>query len=50
MDIRLEVAFQEAMEEMSELNRRIIMQRCIIKQLEEEIAKLKEGSQENKEE
>ena len=50
MDIKLDIAFREAMEEISELNKRIVMQRCIIKQLEEEIEKLKEGSQENKEE
>ena len=42
MDIRLEVAFQEAMEEMSELNRRIIMQRCIIKQRDTTINNLKQ--------
>ena len=50
MEIRPEIAFQEAMEEISELNKRIVMQRCIIKQLEEEIEKLKEEKQENKEE
>ena len=49
MDIRLEVAFQEAMEEIATLNERIVIQRCMIKQLEEEIARLKEEL-ENKEE
>ena len=49
MDIRLEVAFQEAMEEIATLNERIIIQKCMIKQLEEEIMRLKE-EQENKEE
>ena len=49
MDIKLDIAFQEAMEEISELNKRIVMQRCIIKQLEEEIKKIKEGKQESEE-
>ena len=49
MEIRPEIAFQEAMEEMSILNERIVVQRCMIKQLEEEIARLKEEL-ENKEE
>ena len=49
MEIRLEVAFQEAMEEINDLNERIVIQKCMIKQLEEEIMRLKE-EQENKEE
>ena len=49
MDIRLEVAFQEAMEEIATLNERIVIQKCMIKQLEEEIMRLKE-EQKNKEE
>ena len=49
MDIRLEVAFQEAMEEIATLNERIVIQKCMIKQLEEELMRLKE-EQENKEE
>ena len=49
MEIRPEIAFQEAMEEISILNERIVVQRCMIKQLEEEIMRLKE-EQENKEE
>ena len=49
MEIRPEIAFQEAMEEIATLNERIVIQRWMIKQLEEEIMKLKE-EQENKEE
>ena len=49
MEIRPEIAFQEAMEEIATLNESIVIQRCMIKQLEEEIMKLKE-EQENKEE
>ena len=49
MEIRPDIAFQEAMEEIATLNERIVIQRCMIKQLEEEIVRLKEG-QENKEE
>ena len=49
MEIRPEVAFQEAMEEIASLNERIVIQRCMIKQLEEEIMRWKE-EQENKEE
>ena len=49
MDIKLDIAFQEAMEEIATLNERIVIQRCMIKQLEEEIMRLKE-EQENKEE
>ena len=40
MDIRLEVAFQEAMDEINDLNRRLILERSIRKQLEEEVEKL----------
>ena len=49
MEIRPEIAFQEAMEEIATLNERIVIQKCMIKQLEEEIMRLKE-EQENKEE
>ena len=49
MDIKAEIAFQEAMKEITTLNERIVIQRCMIKQLEEEIMRLKE-EQENKEE
>ena len=49
MEIRPEIAFQEAMKEIATLNERIVIQRCMIKQLEEEIMRLKE-EQENKEE
>ena len=46
MDIRLEVAFQEAMEEMSELNRRLILERSVRKQLEEELEMLRNRNKE----
>ena len=49
MDIKAEIAFQEAMEEIATLNERIVIQKCMIKQLEEEIMRLKE-EQKNKEE
>lgn len=37
MDIRLEVAFQEAMEEINDLSKRLILERSIRKQMEEQI-------------
>ena len=46
MDIRLEVAFQEAMEEIATLNERIVIQRCMIKQLEEELEMLRNKNKE----
>ena len=49
MDIKEEIDFKEAMEEIATLNERIVIQRCMIKQLEGEIMRLKE-EQENKEE
>ena len=47
MDIRLEVAFQEAMEEINDLNRRLILERSVRKQLEEELETLKHRNNEN---
>ena len=40
MDIKAEIAFQEAMEEVNDLNKRLIFERSIRKQLEEEVEKL----------
>ena len=40
MDIRLEVAFQEAMEEVNDLSKRLILERSIRKQLEEKMEEL----------
>ena len=40
MDIKAEIAFQEAMEEIYDLNKRLIFERSIRKQLEEEVEKL----------
>ena len=36
MDIKAEIAFQEAMEEVNDLNKRLIFERSIRKQLEQE--------------
>ena len=46
MDIRLEVAFQEAMEEVNDLSKRLILERSIRKQLEEELNILKQRNEE----
>ena len=40
MDIKAEIAFQEAMEEIYDLNKRLIFERSIRKQLEQEVEKL----------
>lgn len=40
MDIKAEIAFQEAMEEVNDLNKRLIFERSIRKQLEQEVEKL----------
>ena len=49
MDIRLEVAFQEAMDEINDLNRRLILERSIRKQLEEELEMLRHRNKEMEE-
>ena len=49
MDIRLEVAFQEAMDEINDLNRRLILERSIRKQLEEELEMLRNRNKEMEE-
>lgn len=46
MEIRLEVAFQEAMEEVNDLSKRLILERSIRKQLEEENEDLKRRNKE----
>lgn len=46
MEIRPEIAFQEAMEEIATLNERIVIQRCMIKQLEEELEMLRNRNKE----
>lgn len=40
MDIKAEIAFQEAMEEVNDLSKRLIFERSIRKQLEKEVEKL----------
>ena len=40
MDIKAEIAFQEAMEEVNDLSKRLIFERSIRKQLEQEVEKL----------
>ena len=40
MDIKAEIAFQEAIEEVNDLSKRLIFERSIRKQLEEEVEKL----------
>lgn len=46
MEIRLEVAFQEAMEEVNDLSKRLILERSVRKQLEEENEDLKRRNKE----
>ena len=46
MDIKLDIAFREAMEEINDLNRRLILERSIRKQLEEELEMLKNRNKE----
>ena len=41
MEIRLEVAFQEAMEEINDLNKRLVLERSMKRQMEEELKKEK---------
>ena len=40
MDIRLEVAFQEAMEEINDLNKRLVLERSMKRQMEEELKRI----------
>lgn len=46
MEIRLEVAFQEAIEEVNDLSKRLILERSVRKQLEEENEDLKRRNKE----
>lgn len=46
MEIRLEVAFQEAMEEVNDLSKRLILERSVRKQLEDENEDLKRRNKE----
>ena len=50
MEIRLEVAFQEAMEEINDLSRRLIFERSIRKQLEKEVERLSKEIEDLKQE
>ena len=40
MEIRLEVAFQEAMEEINDLNKRLVLERSMKRQVEEELKRI----------
>ena len=40
MEIRLEVAFQEAMEEINDLNKRLVLERSMKRQMEEELKRI----------
>ena len=40
MEIRLEVAFQEAMEEINDLNKRLVLERSMKRQIEEELKRI----------
>lgn len=42
MDIKLEIAFQQAMEEIANLNQRVILEKSLRIQVEEENKELKE--------
>ena len=42
MDIKLEIAFQQAMEEITNLNQRVILEKSLRIQVEEENKELKE--------
>ena len=46
MDIRIEVTFQEAMDEINDLNRRLILERSVRKRLEEELEMLRNKNKE----
>ena len=40
MEIRLEVAFQEAMEEINDLNKWLVLERSMKRQMEEELKRI----------
>lgn len=50
MDIKAEIAFQEAMEEIYDLNKRLIFERSIRKQLEKEVERLSKEIEDLKQE
>lgn len=50
MDIKAEIAFQEAMEEVNDLSRRLIFERSIRKQLEKEVERLSKEIEDLKQE
>ena len=50
MDIKAEIAFQEAMEEVNDLSKRLIFERSIRKQLEEEVERLSKEIEDLKQE
>lgn len=50
MDIKAEIAFQEAMEEINDLSRRLIFERSIRKQLEKEVERLSKEIEDLKQE
>lgn len=46
MEIKLEIAFQEAMEEINDLSKRLILERSVRRQMEEENEDLKKRNKE----
>ena len=50
MDIKAEIAFQEAMEEVNDLSKRLIFERSIRKQLEKEVERLSKEIEDLKQE
>ena len=40
MEIRPEIAFQEAMEEINDLNKRLVLERSMKRQMEEELKRI----------
>ena len=50
MNIKAEIAFQEAMEEINDLSRRLIFERSIRKQLEKEVERLSKEIEDLKQE
>ena len=50
MDIKAEIAFQEAMEEINDLSRRLIFERSIRKKLEKEVERLSKEIEDLKQE
>ena len=40
MDIKLDIAFREAMEEINDLNKRLVLERSMKRQMEEELKRI----------